>query len=233
VGSSVSLENIFRTGISSRRAQRESIEKKEIPLQDTELTDVWAIENIRAGNVDALSLLFDRYNRSVYSIGVRILRDATEAQELVQDVFLHVCEKAHLFEDFEDKDKGTFASWLHHIAYRHALNRREYLNVRHFYDHLELEELTNAAHSQLCPESQTAVLQWRQALNAAMSELDERQRITLEMFFFEGYSLREISVRLDEALGNTRHHYYRGLKTLKTILKSSLGLRNMEYTHGK
>ena len=42
----------------------------------------------QSGDKDALALLFDRYGRSVYSIGLRILRNATEAQEVVQDVFL-------------------------------------------------------------------------------------------------------------------------------------------------
>ena len=44
----------------------------------------------------------------------------------------------------------------------------------------------------------------------------------MNLFFFEGYSLKEISVRLDETLGNTRHHYYRGLEKLRELIGAAL-----------
>ena len=174
-----------------------------------------AIESVRNGNLEALSLIFDRYSRSVYSIGLRILRNATEAQELVQDVFLHICKKAHLYHP---QGNGSFASWLHHVAYTCALDRRAYLNVRHFYDHLEVEELTDSAQHQLSIETQAELHEWNGVLNAALSKLEYRQQQTLRMYFFEGFSLREISVKLDESLGNTRNLYYRGIQKLRAAL---------------
>lgn len=225
---------LFPTVISSKLLRRTSpraedqADKREIPLSDDE-----AIGSIQKGNVEALSLIFDRYCRSVYSIGLRVLRNATEAQELVQDVFLHICEKAHLYRPYGN---GSFSSWLHHIAYTCAFNRREYLNVRHFYDYLEIEELTNSADSQISIETQAETLQWNKILNEALSDLDERQRQTLQKFFFEGYSLREISTQLDESLGNTRHHYYRGIQKLRTLLQSHLrshATRNTIYADAK
>ena len=225
---------LFPTVISSKLLRRTSPraedqeDKREIPLSDDE-----AIGSIQKGNVEALSLIFDRYCRSVYSIGLRVLRNATEAQELVQDVFLHICEKAHLYRPYGN---ASFSSWLHHIAYTCAFNRREYLNVRHFYDHLEIEELTNSADSQISIETQAEILQWNKILNKALSDLDERQRQTLQKFFFEGYSLKEISTQLDESFGNTRHHYYRGIQKLRAILESHLRsheTRNTIYADAK
>jgi len=219
VGSSP-YEGVFPSVISSERLRRTSLiaedqaEGREAPLSDDE-----AIGSIQNGNVEALGLIFDRYGRSVYSIGLRVLRNATEAQELVQDVFLHICEKAHLYRPLS---KGSFSSWLHHVAYTCAFDRKEYLNVRHFYDHLEIEELTSSADSHVSIETQAEILQWNKILNAALSDLDKRQRQTLQKFFFEGYSLREISTQLDESLGNTRNHYYRGIQKLRTLLKSHL-----------
>src|SRR5260370_19220995 len=54
-------------------------------------------------------------------------------------------------------------------------------------------------------------------LHAAFEDLAERHRVTLEMYFFEGRDLREISERLGETLENTRHFYYRGLDGLRSI----------------
>jgi RNA polymerase sigma-70 factor (ECF subfamily) len=52
-------------------------------------------------------------------------------------------------------------------------------------------------------------------LQKAFAELPDVQRVTLELFYFEGLDLREISERLNEPLGNTRHHFYRGLERLR------------------
>jgi RNA polymerase sigma-70 factor (ECF subfamily) len=52
-------------------------------------------------------------------------------------------------------------------------------------------------------------------LRRAFEELSEKQRQTLTLYFFEGYTLREISQRLNESLANIRHYYYRGLERLK------------------
>ena len=213
-------EGVLPDLISSKPLRRSSSTTEDrVDGREVRLSDDEAIGSIQKGNVEALELIFDRYGRSVYSIGFRVLRNATEAQELVQDVFLHICEKAHLYRPYGN---GSFSSWLHHVAYTCAFNRREYLNVRHFYDHLEIEELTSSADSQISIETQAEILQWNKILNDALSDLDERQRQTLQKFFFEGYSLREISTQLDESLGNTRHHYYRGIKKLRTVLKSHL-----------
>jgi RNA polymerase sigma-70 factor (ECF subfamily) len=55
----------------------------------------------------------------------------------------------------------------------------------------------------------------RAQLQKAFAELPDVQRVTLELFYFEGLDLREISEKLSEPLGNTRHHFYRGLERLR------------------
>jgi len=65
-------------------------------------------------------------------------------------------------------------------------------------------------------------------LRQALEELTERQRQTLRLYFFEGYSLREISAQLDDSFINTRHHYYRGIEKLRTLLKASRSSKSNE-----
>ena len=216
-------EGILPELISNKFSPRPRVADKNSETTQSEvIADDNAIASIRDGNLQALAVIFDRYSRSVYSIGLRILRNATEAQELVQDVFLHICKKAHLYRP---QGNGSFSSWLHHVAYTCALDRREYLNVRHFYDHLEIEEMTDSAQHQLSIESQAEIHEWNQILTAALSQLECRQQQTLRMYFFEGFSLREISVKLDESLGNTRNLYYRGIQKLRVALERYLSVR--------
>jgi RNA polymerase sigma-70 factor (ECF subfamily) len=65
-------------------------------------------------------------------------------------------------------------------------------------------------------EYQAEVNQRKSALREAFEQLSGKQRATLELYFFEGYTLREISQQLNESLANIRHYYYRALERLKT-----------------
>jgi RNA polymerase sigma-70 factor, ECF subfamily len=174
---------------------------------------------VQSGDREALSLLFDRYSRLVLNVATRILRDPTEAQDLVQEVFLYIHRRSSVF----DPSKGTVASWMIQVTYSRAFNRRESLSVRAQADCARIEELADSAGAEMRLEKLTDELSARKLVHEALAELTERQRETLRMYFFEGYSLREISANQRESLTNTRHHYYRGIERLKGVLKASLG----------
>ena len=65
------------------------------------------------------------------------------------------------------------------------------------------------------PEFHAAIVQREDLLRQAFKQLARKQKETMELFFFEGYTLRQISERLGESLGNVRHYYYRALEQLK------------------
>ena len=95
---------------------------------------------VQGGDEGALGQLFDRHAQTVLGIGMRVLRDPGEAQELVQDVFLQVYQKRHLF----DPEKGTARAWLLQTAYHKAFDRREYLQFRRFYENQNLEDYSES-----------------------------------------------------------------------------------------
>jgi RNA polymerase sigma-70 factor (ECF subfamily) len=188
-------------------------------LASARTDDEALIARVQAGDQAALGTLLERHSRLVLGIGARVLRDPGEAQELVQDVFLHVYRKCRLF----DPEKGSFRSWLLRIASHRAFDRREYLNLHRFYDERNLDDFVDVIQAACDLEYQAQVSQGEAALRHAFRELSEKQRVTLELYFFEGYTLREISERLNESLANTRHYYYRALDRLKkSIRKGSL-----------
>ena len=61
----------------------------------------------------------------------------------------------------------------------------------------------------------------RGRLRKALDEMSDDQRETLRLYFFEGYTLEEISARLGQAAGNVKHHYYRGLDKLRRYIPRS------------
>ena len=186
------------------------------PLADQALredmpSDEKLMARIAAQDHGALGLLFDRYCNLVLGVAMRVLRNRTEAEEVVQDVFLYVYRKAAIF----DPKLGSARNWLLHAAHYRALTRRMSLNKLHFYVGTDLAEVEENVMGTPDIEQQLGAKFSAEQVRKEFLDLPERQRVTLEMFFFEGLTLREISQRLDEPLGNVRHHYYRGVKKLQ------------------
>src|SRR5690242_10223656 len=94
------------------------------------LSDEDVMEQLRQGNPDALPILFDRFHRLVLKIALRILRDAGEAEDVMQEIFLEIFNKAGQF----NPAKGTTKTWILQYAYHRSLSRRQYLTLRNFYD---------------------------------------------------------------------------------------------------
>ena len=106
-----------------------------------------------------------------------------------------------------------------HMIYRRAFDRRAYLHRRHFYSGTDRQECTNAVAEGNRPEIAMMERLTAQQLRAAFSHLNEKQRRTLELFFFEGLTLMEIAARTNEDVGNVRHYYYRGLERLRQLAR--------------
>ena len=110
-------------------AQDESVVVEKACLASPDVSDELLMSQICVGNPEALATLFERYARLTRSVAVRILRDAAEAEDLVQDLFLYIQRKCGIF----DSSKSTARSWIVQMAYHRALDRRRYLQSREFY----------------------------------------------------------------------------------------------------
>jgi RNA polymerase sigma-70 factor (ECF subfamily) len=179
------------------------------------LKDEVTMRRIQSGNAEALGRLFERYRRLVLSVAMRILHNRAEAQDLLQDVFVYIQRKSVLY----DPCRGTVLSWIFQIALSRARNRRYRLSVAEQNNCARIEDVAESLAACGVPQQRLIEqLSAQKLLCGALEELPERQRETLRLVFFEGYTLREISVLHNEAPGNTRHHYYRGIKTLRRAL---------------
>jgi RNA polymerase sigma-70 factor (ECF subfamily) len=98
------------------------------------------------------------------------------------------------------------------------LARRRYLNSRHFYTRLDLDDvdnrLTDPGSRQEGRELADVTL-GNSGLKRLFESLSDDQRETLRLFFVEGYTLPEIAAKLDQTHGNVKHHYFRGLEKLR------------------
>jgi RNA polymerase sigma-70 factor (ECF subfamily) len=181
----------------------------------TNLSDEDVIERLRQGNAEALQILFDRFYRLVLKVALRILRDRGEAEDLMQDVFLEIFNKAAQF----NRARGSAKTWILQYAYHRSLSRRQYLSLRTFYDRRLVNEY-EVAESNVVDASWRGLTfqEWRQVIEQGLASLPDKQRKTIELACFQGLLLSEIAERTKESLPNVRHHYYRGLQALRKFL---------------
>lgn len=168
---------------------------------------------LKGGNGDALAVLFDRYHRLVMKIAIRILRDAGEAEDLMQSVFLEVLRSASQF----DPARGTTKVWMLQCVYNRSFNRRQYLNLRGIY--LRPEESVARENEPATGRSGALdTLESARAVKQALGHLNKPQRTALELAYYDGLTMHEIAERTGESLDSVRHHYYRGLEKLRSVL---------------
>jgi RNA polymerase sigma-70 factor, ECF subfamily len=184
-----------------------------------EPSDGSLIAQICSGEREALALLFRRYAGLVHGIGRRILRDNAEAEDFVQDLFLYVHRKASLY----DADRGSVRTWIVQTCYYKALVRRSRLASRNYYDDLnpgdrETDQL--AAGNLPSYDRSGEGLFGRDGWRELRFCLSEEQWETLRLHFYEGYTFAEIAAKRKQAIGNVRHHFYRGIERLRKKLES-------------
>jgi RNA polymerase sigma-70 factor (ECF subfamily) len=177
------------------------------------LSDEQLMSCLQAGLSDALAVLFDRYKKLVLSIALKIVRDPGEAEDVTQTVFLDAYRAVAQF----DPRKGSTKVWLMQYAYHRAINRRQHLQVRDFYQGTELKEMetrpvdTRATLGLSSPEAKALV---RQSLSA----LSDKQKSVIQMACYDGLSMREIADKTGDSFVNVRHHYYRGMQKLRSFI---------------
>jgi len=175
------------------------------------------LSEVALGSREALSILFRRYARLVHTVSARILCDSVEADDLAQEVFLYLARKA---SDY-DSSKCSARSWIVQVTYHRAIDRRRYLDSRHFYNRLDLDHAkdlvaqSSGEGGDIEPFGQVV---GNTTIKALLDTLTEDQRHTLSLHFVEGFTFAEIAAKLDQSVGNVRNHYYRGLEKLRKQL---------------
>ena len=171
--------------------------------------------HVCAGDKEALAELFRRYARVVRGVAYKVLRDSSEADDLLQDIFILIQRKCSMFE----ASRGPARFWILQMTYHRAIVRRRYLNSRHFYTRVDLEDLgrepvaPGTAVSR-CIDSGDGLL-GRDGFQKCFEGLSENQRQTLLLFFVEGLTLGEIAIKLKQPRGSVKNHYFRGLDRLR------------------
>jgi RNA polymerase sigma-70 factor (ECF subfamily) len=103
------------------------------------------------------------------------------------------------------------------VTYHRAIDRRRYLDFRQHYSSEQFDEQRMPTTTE---QPSAEAIDGKAIRDRLKDQLTQDQQQTLELHFFEGYSLREIADRNGQTVGNVRHHYYRALERLRSHLFS-------------
>jgi len=182
---------------------------------------------VKEGHPDALAVLFGRYHRLVFSVAWRILRDKGEAEDLVQSVFMEILQSAAKF----DSARGTAKTWILQYAYHRSFNRKKYLHLRGITNCREQFIPAHETTGSRC-HSSFEIIECERFMQEALACLSGKQRRILELAFYEGLSMREAAEITGETFDTVRHHFYRAIGNLRSIIHREPESRVSKY-HGE
>lgn len=183
--------------------------------------DAALVRQVAGGDRDALAKLYDRFSRPLYAVALRILHDATEAEDVVHDVFISVWQKAATFEPARCSALG----WAIALTRNRAIDRLRTRRRRH--ELLDASAPADLGYEENATDAKTSsgelwLKEKATAVRRAVTELSTEQRQALELAFFSGLTQQEIAARLKEPLGTVKARIRRGLLKLRDLLADRL-----------
>ena len=171
-----------------------------------------------AGDSAALETLYDRYAPTVQGVVLRIVPDRTVAEEIVQETFWRVWDKAAGF----DANRGKFSTWLFSIARRLAIDTTRRQKIRPQAARSEAEETRMLRQPDDASVVETAVLHIEQErVRSALTVLSPEQYQVIELAYFRGLTRQEIAQAIDKPLGTIHTRARLGLQKLRTALEAA------------
>ena len=182
----------------------------------TLFNDETLIQLIARSQENALSELYDRYSRLVYSVALNTLSDPGQAEEVTQDVFVRVWEKARTYS----AEQGKVATWLASIARHRSIDLYRQDRSRHMDKQITWQDAEVIA----LPDGQN--VEWEvdlsertQRIRWAVAQLPAEQKQAVGMAFFQGLSHPEIAEALGEPLGTVKTRIRLGMRKLRDMLQ--------------
>ena len=209
----------------------ESVPQKTTPSpSDNDLID--AIKNKAKDSEKseiAFGQLFDRYYVAVRSVARKILRNPEDVADVIQEAFMDVYQGARSF----DPARGSLKTWVSYLAYHRSVKKARLLKKREWQVG-DADEASLVPDPEVTPERLIKSLDLGRSLDIVVATLNEKQRRTIVLFFFDGVELDVIAAKLGETIGNTRNHLYRGFAKLRSeLMQKDLLAGYMEFEENK
>ena len=162
------------------------------------------------GDPEAFAALVERYDRAVYHLAYRTLRDVEEARDAAQEAFFKAYRSLRTF-----KPGAKFSTWIFAITYHACCDR---LSRRKRYSN---EELPDRADPGMGPENQAIALDEARRLRTAIEALPEKYRTVITLYHLQGKQYEEIATVLGLPMGTVKTHLFRAKEQLRKLLRGA------------
>jgi len=187
-----------------------------------ESRDEYLVAKSQRGDMEAFRILIERYEKGVYNLAYRMLKNREDAEDAAQEVFLKVFTYLRGF-----RGESSFATWLYRIATNGCINRirrPKFLSFEELKKEFEDEE-PSAEPPQLVdrsplPEELAEQREIQQLLHRAIDELPDNYRLVITLRHLQGLSYKEIAETLDLPVGTVKTYLFRAKNILKAKLKN-------------
>ena len=176
--------------------------------------DINVVQRLAAGDRDAVAELYDRHAARIMGLAIRIVRNSSDAEDVVQEVFSQAWRTAPNYQPA----RGTVAGWLLMMARTRAIDRlRSRQARRDAADGADLDGLP----ADVAPVSEQLIASQQAArVREAMMTLPVEQRAALELAYFEGLTQTEIAERTQTPLGTVKTRIRTALTSLRRSVRS-------------
>ncbi len=183
-------------------------------MASNDTSDYELIERIKRREADGLAAAYDRYGAVAFSVLFRITRDRAVAEDLLQELFIRVWNRARDF----DSGRGALGIWIISIARNMAIDYIRSAQARFRTRLRPIEDVDPGFLSSKATDAETTVGRSR-IVAAALTNLNPNEKRVLELAYFEGLSQTEIAAKLQEPLGTVKSWIRSGLGRMRTALK--------------
>jgi RNA polymerase sigma factor (sigma-70 family) len=177
-------------------------------------TDTFLLQSLKKGNTNALALLYERHADKVYNVALSFSKNIQDAEEIVQDVFLKIHNKAHLFQE-----NSTLATWIYRITVNTALSHLEKSKR-----HSNMHALSHSSHS-VHFEHPGVLLERKEEAELLFKVIDTlppRQRMAFVLAQVEGLNQKEVAAAMDLSVKAIESLLQRAKTKLREELKKHL-----------
>jgi RNA polymerase sigma-70 factor (ECF subfamily) len=197
---------------------REGVEMAE----DGAVSDATAVERTLAGDRDAYRVLVERHSRTVYRMAYRMMGNAHDAEDVVQEAFLRAFQKLKQFAG-----NANFGTWVYRIAANYAIDRLRQRNSeeskregssRPSEDSLEVDPLSRVQDMSPSPERLAGSAQLAERMKAALNELSPAEKTAIVMRHWDGCGIEEIATVLNANSNATKNTVFRAVQKLRRAL---------------
>jgi len=172
------------------------------------------IEQIARGDREAFGRFYDRYASLVFTFAMRLLRQRSDAEDLLQEVFLQAWRQAGGYSE----ERGSPEAWIITITRSRAIDKLRSIRRRE----RSFVSVGDPVGAELegKVESEVKGSEAKLIVNSAMAQLSDSQRKVLELAYFDGLTQSEIAARLGEPLGTVKTRMRAGIQRLRGLLGS-------------